>query len=418
MKKLDYKEILGDEIPCENKFYKRFCLGFMSAFTLAFISIVGFFALLWLYDPLQIYHKPYFRETTSMLDTRIQIKGIVKNYDFDSFIWGTSIMENTLEKEANQKLGGKWINISNGSFALNERAVILRYIFKHSKPKHFIFSLDITHLVVCHTNGTANFAFLYDDSEINDLKIYLNKKIISCALKFSTSEECVGKKVLTNLISWTWGIDPDYKWKIRFGGIKQWLKYPYEFGTNAGGDLDIRDTARMAAAIKYNPKSFEGSIRAHQKYVDENLLTFARQNPSVKFSIVIPTYSRLYYRLNDEVFPKARVILKWLINEVANLENVKIYGFDDLTYADKISNYKDLTHYNVDMNSMQLDAIASGTHILTPQNIDEYLATMEAKIKAYDLTPLINEIKAWEVEQNKSKNKEKALFQKSVDLSF
>ena len=58
------------------------------------------------------------------------------------------------------------------------------------------------------------------------------------------------------------------------------------------------------------------------------------------------------------------------------------------------------------MNSMQLDAIASGTHILTPQNIESYLATMEAKIKAYDLTPLISEIKAWEAEQNKSKNKE------------
>ncbi len=344
-----------------------------------------------------------------MLDTRIQIKGIVKNYDFDSFIWGTSMMENTLEKEANQKLGGKWINISSGSFALNERAVILKYMFKHKQPKHFIFSLDITHLVVYHTNDTNRLAILYDDSEMNDLKMYLNEKTIFCALKFSTSEDCVGKKVLTNLISWTWGIDPDYKWKIRFGGIKQWLKYPYEFGTNAafnGGDLDIRDTERMIDALKYNSKFFEGSIKPNQEYVEKNLLSFARQNPSVKFSIVIPTYSRLYYRLNDEVFPKARVILKWLVNEVANLENVKIYGFDDLPYADDIANYKDLTHYNVDMNSMQLDAIASGTHILTPQNIEDYLATMEAKIKAYDLTPLINEIKAWEMEQNKTKNKE------------
>ncbi len=31
---------------------------------------------------------------------------------------------------------------------------------------------------------------------------------------------------------------------------------------------------------------------------------------------------------------------------------------------------------------------------------------MEAKIKAYDLTPLINEIKAWEMEQNETKSKE------------
>ena len=84
-----------------------------------------------------------------------------------------------------------------------------------------------------------------------------------------------------------------------------------------------------------------------------------------------------------------------------HLPNMKIYGFDDLDYADNIANYKDLTHYNVDMNSMQLDAIANGTHILTAQNIDNYLATMESKIKSYDISPLIEQIKAWEA-QNKS----------------
>ena len=82
---------------------------------------------------------------------------------------------------------------------------------------------------------------------------------------------------------------------------------------------------------------------------------------------------------------------------------MKIYAFDDLNYADEIANYKDLAHYNVDMNSMQIDAIANGTHILTPENIDEYLQTMENKIKAYDLAPLIQEIKEWEKNQNDKK---------------
>ena len=386
----------------DDKNYKRFAVCFVWSLLVATFISIAFVALLYIYDPLQIYHKPYFREIIFTVDSRIQIKGVLKNYDFDSFVWGTSMMENTLSKEAEQKLGGKWVNISSGSFALNERAVILKYIFKHKQPKHFIFSLDVTHLVVTHTNDTKNYAFLYDDNEINDFKIYLNKKTISCAFRFSTSENCIGKKSLGNLISYTWGIDNEYKWRVRFGGIKQWLRYTYEFDNNAnfnGGDLDIKDMKRMATALAYNPKSFTETIESNQQYVEENLLTFARANPNTKFSIVIPTYSRLFYRLNSEIFPKEKVILKWLVNEVANMENVAIYGFDDLPYADDIANYKDLTHYNIDMNSMQLDAIANGTHILTPQNIDTYLATMESKIKNYDITPLIAEIKQWEAKQ-------------------
>ena len=372
------------------KKYKIFSICFVGSFGVAFLATLALVPLLYIYDPLQIYHKPYFREITFFQDSRIQIKGIIKNYDFDSFIWGTSMLENTLTKEAEQKISGKWVNISSGGFALNERAVILDYMFKNAKPKHIIYSLDIWHLVASHTNDIKNFAFLYDDNKINDLKIYLNSKTISCALRFSTSENCVGKRDLENLISWLWIKDIGHN--ARFGGINKWL----ENKDNEQIKDTIKELANMSDSPRYNPKPFTDSIESNQKYLEENLLAFVRQNPSVKFSIIIPPYSRLFYRLNDNIYPKAKVILKWLVSQ--NLPNMKIYGFDDLPYADDIANYKDLTHYNVDMNSMQLDAIANGTHILTPQNIDSYLATMESKIKSYDIAPIIEQIKAWEAQ--------------------
>ena len=68
-----------------------------------------------------------------------------------------------------------------------------------------------------------------------------------------------------------------------------------------------------------------------------------------------------------------------------DISNIKIYGFDDLDYADNLGNYFDSTHYNDDMNSMQLDAIATQTHIVTSENIDAYLDTMEQKIYEYDI---------------------------------
>ena len=377
--------------------YKRFALIFACfvyiGLPLCFLVLC---ALLWLYDPLQVWHKPYFRDISFFRDIRIQAKGIIKNYDFDSFILGTSMMENTLSKEAEQKLGGKWTNISIGGFRFNERAIILKYMLTHTKPKNIIYSLD-GYWVANRTNDTKNFAFLYDDNELNDFKIYLNEKFVLCAIRFSKSSYCVGSKDLDNFISWLWIKDNGNN--ARFGGMQKWL----ENRENEQITNTIKELSNMVEPTPYNPKPFSNSIKTHQKYITNNLLIFARQNPNTQFSIIIPTYSRLFYRLNDKIYPQAKVILKWLANETANLPNMKIYAFDDLNYADEIANYKDLTHYNVDMNSMQIDAIANGTHILTPENIDEYLQTMENKIKAYDLAPLIQEIKEWEKNQNDKK---------------
>ncbi|MWV61863.1 hypothetical protein DCO58_07290 [Helicobacter saguini] len=84
--KLSYKKfvILGILVPC--------------------VNLLLLILLLYIYDPLQVFHKPFFRETTFLSDMRVQNRGIIKNYDFNSVILGTSMLENTLPKDANEIL--------------------------------------------------------------------------------------------------------------------------------------------------------------------------------------------------------------------------------------------------------------------------------------------------------------------------
>ena len=56
------------------------------AFVIPLPFLLAYIILLYVYDPLQIYHKPYFRETTFSNNMRMQDKGIIAYYDFDSFI--------------------------------------------------------------------------------------------------------------------------------------------------------------------------------------------------------------------------------------------------------------------------------------------------------------------------------------------
>ena len=170
----------------------------------------------------------------------------------------------------------------------------------------------------------------------------------------------------------------------RFGGFQKWLE-------NRDND-QIKETIKKLENLKTIPvfeiKNNEKEWHLRKSFFQKNILDFAKKYPQTQFHLIIPTYSRLYYVLDNKAGEFAYFI-KWLVLETNNLKNVKIYGFDEGDYADDIANYKDLTHYHFKMNSIQLSAIQNKSNVLTPQNIDAYLKTMQEKIKNYDIKPFL-----------------------------
>lgn len=387
------------------KNYKIFSICFAGIVSVVVFSGFALCVLLYIYDPFWLFHKPIFRATTYHSDMRIQAKGIIDSAEFDSVILGTSILENTSAKEAGQKLGGKWVNLSLAGSDFSERKILLDYTLKRKNIKQVIFSIDNFALI----NGDReNFASRQIDSRLyaeglflEKFKRYLNKKFIKCALRWSKKAECVGDKNDLETIAQTYRSERKY-----FGGMINWTEWQKEQATKQYSEYVKND---------FRPKSEETkrlNFDEQKIYLQESILQIIKENPQIEFYLIFPPYPRFFYALfpleemyhkgrnGKEIFAEVRQILPYLTQEVANLENAKIYGFDNLDYADNIANYCDHSHYYLDMNSIQLDAITNGAHILTPQNIDSYLATMESKIKNYDIAPLIEQIKVWEAEQN------------------
>ncbi|WP_050751329.1 hypothetical protein [Helicobacter pullorum] len=344
--------------------------------------VVVLFGNLWLYDPLQLFHKPIFRETTFFGDMRLAARGIIRYYDFDSVILGTSMLENTSAKEAGEKLGGKWVNLSLINSSYDERAVVLEYLFGYKKPQKIIYSLES--FTIASIKDSSRFDYLYDGNPLDDFKVYLNDKFILCALAWRESKDCTGRD-LEELLKWSNHEDL----KILFGGFEKWLKY------------GKKETIAMLKNIKDTPfvvKKDNFDLEKQRSYIQTYVLDFVAENPQTQFYFIVPTYSRLSYRIgsdnfDNKAFYNRALNLKWFVQELEKYPNAKIYGFDTLDYADDIANYRDFTHYNVDMNSLHLDSIRGEKHILDSNNIDSYLKAMEDKIKNYDLKPFIEKAK-------------------------
>lgn len=365
----------------------------------------GIIVLLYVYDPLQLYHKPYFREPTFSTDTRVQNKGIIKNYDFTDYVLGTSMLQNTLASDLQEALGGSWVNISMAASSFDERAVILRYLFLRKKPKHIIYSLDHFSLIDPKSKGIKSFDYLYDENPFNDFKIYLNNRFLSCALRLSSNPSCVGRQDLDTLGAW---IINKEGWIMSFGqdltellgGFENWVRFVNPNVASIINRLKDYDGAPFEKA------SENLNITQAQEYFHTYLLDFIQKHPETRFSLIVPPYSLLHWRMGSgRTLRQWQQAVTWLVEQVENLPNATIYGFDDLfSYTADIANYLDSWHYNIDMNRIFINAIKNGEHILTPKNIHTYLQDMEERVASYDLAPLAAIAKHGAQETSKEKS--------------
>lgn len=333
---------------------------------------------LYLYDPLQLFHKPFFRNK-NIIDTnmRFQAAGIINSWNFDSAFLGTSMLQNSSNFEAEKKLGGTWVNLSISAGSLYERYILLSYLLKKKKIHQVILTLEpFLSLQKIQNEHAVDFSFLYDQNTYNDFKIYLNEIFMLCMLQISSS--CIKNTNPNHPLSW---YDDPY-FNQTFGGIQRWLgKYDNKVMRSIINSI-------LNPKIQINPNS-KWDVFCNLK---KNLIGLIRNNPSTFFFLIIPPFSTLYYKLNqtEKSWDLWKGSITYLLHE--KLPNLKIYGFDNEYFTNNIEYYRDLEHYDEKVNSFMLDAIKNDTHRITLENIDNYFEEMKKKVEAYDIESLRKQI--------------------------
>lgn len=357
------------------------------------ILAVGFVGgINYLVDPLKIFHKPYFFKDKLNSNMRLQAAGIINNYEFDSIILGTSMLENTSSKESSYILGGNFTNISLSGSDFYERSFVLNYALKKKQIKKIIYSLDYSGLIESRMGKSDfivdDFNYLYDSNYLNDFKQYLNLNSFSVILKFYLSKEANFDKPNE------WFSDKSHS--SRFGGIDNWFK--------AENNNQIKDTFKEISesinAIKNNEiiidADIDNKISISKKYIDSYLLSFVKSNPNTEFNLIIPPYSRIknaidaQYKKSD--FVRLKESIKYLVKKSKDYPNLKIYGWGDKEFPDNIAYYKDLRHYSPEINSKMIYWIKENDGLLLDSNIEKYLNTFEKKSLNYNVFEIADKI--------------------------
>ncbi len=356
--------------------------------------IMVFFSALYVYDPLQLFHKHWIgKKNTLISNMRQQVAGIINNYKFDSIILGTSMLANTSAKEASEKLGGDFINISIDGSNYYERSLVLKYALSRHSIQKVLFSLDDSlggNKLVGHKVYTIDtFDYLYDDNALNDINAYINNKYLKCLLNFSDTRECIGiERDFDRPSAWYKSIFHS----CRFGGLENWFKAKNS-GQIKAAFKSISGTAKYVKNGKSRPvKNIEKNIIQSKKYIDITIMEYVKNYPCTEFILILPPYSRIKYaqwaQYNKPTFEIYKSMIYYLVEKSSEFENLKIFGWGNNSFVDDIANYKDTGHYEYIINSWMLDAINRNEGLLTKSNTDDYLDLFTQKALDFDLIGL------------------------------
>ena len=370
--------------------YKKLTIKF---FKISISFIVLLTILLFIYDPLYLYHNSWIDKNERFhSDMRIQGAGVINNYDFDSIILGSSMLMGMSSKEADKYIGGNFVNLSASGISIFERKFLMEYAFKRKTIKNIIISMDtgLSQNLIKSNNKfpISKFDFLYDNSSLNDIKAYWNYKFMSCLLFFSTSSNCLGtKRKLKRENSW---FDAKYEKNKKISGVQGWVSKEGRF------PLIYRHINKIIKKTTKNNSQFNDKYKKSIEIVNESIINYVKSYQDKQFIVIFPPYSRLYYSILKDKDPLSYKLyvetVKYLVYESEKYSNLNIYSFDDNDYLDDINNYRDLRHYNFDMYEIMLKLIAEKKSLITTKNFKNFMKKVDIKNTNYGFETEMNAV--------------------------
>ncbi|MEA2018886.1 MAG: hypothetical protein U9N59_10600 [Campylobacterota bacterium] len=369
---------------------------------LVLIPIIFFFGMIFIKDPLKVFHQNWFGKNLYMNKHMYeQAPGIIKNNSFDSIIIGTSMLKNTLSAEASKYIKGDFINLSLSGGSHNERSMIMNYAIQNKKIKNVIYSLD--YYTYDFDNFPKRFSpFLFDNNIFNDFQIYMNDKYLKYIF-FNLNKNKFNFKVssLDRPLA-----DFNLKKNIdRFDGLENWInnKTPNNKVRNKKYLNLIKNTSKKIKQNKIK-KLFDvdKEFKKQKKGIDKYVLNTVVKNPNTNFICVFPPHYRFRFarwaQYMPDKFELNKKIIKYYVEKSSTYNNLKVYGFEDRNFLDKIENYKDTAHYHYSINAKMLKWISKENGLLTKDNIDEYLKIIENKALSFNIHKLSDKINLLEKE--------------------
>lgn len=311
-------------------------------------------------DPFFHYHKPlegveYPLERGS---ERYLNDGIIRNFDYDAAITGTSMMQNFKTSQFDSLFGTKSVKVTltgDTYWAIDEE---VRKIFREKSDIKYIFRC-LDYNKIYDSNDGYNYdnvpTYLYDENPWNDVQYLFNKDVFIDNTLGTIIYNLQGQK--------TTDMDEYSAWADSYPTGREYVLEKYKIPSKC---IDQREFS----------EEDEETVRHN---VETNVLDMVKAHPETTFYFYTPPYSAAWwYRLkcsgNVIRYFRAEQLQAEMLMEY---DNVKLFSFADMfDLTCNLDNYKDETHYSSDISEKIIDWIYDGTGLMTKENYEARIDSM------------------------------------------
>ncbi len=307
------------------------------AFVAAGLWLLAF--VVWFFDPFYQYHEPYLGLKPVLYERETQVIGTIRNFDYDSVLAGSSVMENCNTDFLNEAFGCETIKLVKGSGTTADLLYYLEEAHRHQELTHVFYGLDLFALMrPTEVTVVSEYSpkYLYTDMIWDDFSYLFNKDVllekIPLMIAYSKQEKYIGGEAYSWDEGKEFGIE---KAKQAYAGPGEWQ-----------AEQDYSEDISM---IQENIGLLCAEVEAH---------------PQTRYVFMLPPYSLLYW---DEVtragdLPVYLYTLEEVLKRLTKYENVEIYNFmSEKDIVCDLNFYMDKMHYTTQINQFMLQCILDGS---------------------------------------------------------
>ncbi len=301
------------------------------------------------FDPFYHYHKPWLGTKAVLNDKEYQCVGSLRNFDYDTLLVGSSVMENNDNSWYDEAYNVKSIKAIRSYGATADLCYLMDVAYESHDIKYVFYNIDPSSLqgeAVTTYESTGCPMYLYDKNPLNDIQYLFNKDVLFEKIPYQLASSFIGD--YNEDLSYNWA-----KWK--------------EFGPH------------MALGLYYRSNS-EVEMMKETVYRDnlaDNIALLTAQveaHPDTEFIFFYPPYSMLWWDMTYRAGERDAVVYNELEMTKALLQydNVKVFCFQTETdVTNNLDYYMDTIHFSPEINRRMLDHIIAGEYRVTQDNVTE-----------------------------------------------
>lgn len=340
-------------------------------FTFAFLlTILASYAAVTIYiDPLFHYHAPLPQYQYPIEDQRYQNDGILRHFEYNAIITGTSLTQKFKVSEANELFGVEFVKVPLSGARYKEIGDQLERAFTYGKDiKLVIRALDLTSLILDKDAIRDNYnppEYLYNNNLLDDTNYIFNKTLFSRNIKVLDFTAAGNQTTSFDEYGYTDG-DPE-------GGADVVLS-----------TYTINDRIAQRHLTDKEKEIIADNLR-------QNITELVDRYPDTAFYYFFPPYSIAYWDELDSLGELDCMLeaIEFATDELLKHPNIKLFNFClDYDTVCNLDNYKDQAHYRGEICSVLLEYLAEGIYYINNDNYCDTAVNLSRFYKGFDYEAL------------------------------